>query len=137
MGFLGYRLQSFVTHTLTEVADLQDSQKSEAQRLLAEAEALMAEIGSGDYKARQAKQSAEAAKQAEAGLATQGLKLRCDVNGCVIVPINAQHSTPGLAGTVPGNHSLLYAAEHLHVPHISAVGSVVTSCTTDLTLVYG
>lgn len=58
----------------------------------------MAEIGSGDYKTRQAKKAAEAAKQAEAGLATQGLQLRCDVNGCVIVPINARQSTPGLTG---------------------------------------
>ncbi|KAL3161786.1 hypothetical protein ABBQ38_008880 [Trebouxia sp. C0009 RCD-2024] len=90
------------SRTKTKAQDGEDSQKSEAQRLLAEAEALMAEIGSGDYKARQAKQSAEAAKQAEAGLATQGLKLRCDVNGCVIVPINAQHSTPGLAGSLSG-----------------------------------
>lgn len=83
---------------MTHAVDLQDSEKSEAQRLLADAEALMAEIGSGDYKARQAKKAAETAKQAEAGLATQGLKLRCDVNGCVIVPINAQQSTPGLTG---------------------------------------
>lgn len=73
----------------------------------------MAEIGSGDYKARQAKQSAEAAKQAEAGLATQGLKLRCDVNGCVIVPINAQHSSPGLAGRMASNCDFLCIAEHL------------------------
>lgn len=134
---LGYRLPSFATYTLTEAADLQDSQKGEAQRLLAEAEALMAEIGSGDYKARQAKQSAEAAKQAEAGLATQGLKLRCDVNGCVIVPINAQHSTPGLAGTVTSHYSLLHTASHLHVPHTSTIGSVPTSCTIDVTLVCG
>lgn len=63
----------------------------------------MTEIGSGDYKARQAKKEAETAKQAEAGLATQGLKLRCDVNGCVIVPINAQQSTPGLTGKAPCN----------------------------------
>ena len=66
--------------------------------MLAEAEALMAEIGSGDFKARQAKKAAEAVKQSEAGLATQGLKLRCDVNGCVIVPINANEYTPGLTG---------------------------------------
>lgn len=58
----------------------------------------MAEIGSGDFKARQAKKAAEADKQSEAGLATQGLKLRCDVNGCVIVPINANEYTPGLTG---------------------------------------
>ena len=58
----------------------------------------MAEIGSGDFKARQAKKAAEAVKQSEAGLATQGLKLRCDVNGCVIVPINANEYTPGLTG---------------------------------------
>lgn len=68
--------------------------------MLAEAEALMAEIGSGDYKARQAKEAAEAAKRSEAGLATQGLKLRCDVNGCVIVPIQADESTPGLTGSL-------------------------------------
>ena len=67
---------------------------------MAEAEALMAEIGSGDYKARAAKKAAEAQMQSEAGLATQGLKLRCDVNGCVIVPINANQHTPGLAGNV-------------------------------------
>jgi len=79
-------------------ADVQSSQKTEAQRLLAEAEALMAEIGSGDYKARAAKKAADALKQSEAGLATQGLKLRCDVNGCVIVPINANQYTPGLTG---------------------------------------
>lgn len=90
--------QSVCALTVTHAVDLQDSEKSEAQRLLADAEALMAEIGSGDYKARQAKNAAETAKQAEAGLATQGLKLRCDVNGCVIVPINAQQSTPGLTG---------------------------------------
>lgn len=78
---------------------LQD-QQTDAQRLLAEAEALMAEIGSGDYKARQATKAAEALKQSEAGLATQGLKLRCDVNGCVIVPINANQYDPGLTGKV-------------------------------------
>ena len=78
---------------------LQD-QKSEAQRLLAEAEALMAEIGSGDYKARQATKAADALKKSEAGLATQGLKLRCDVNGCVIVPINANQYDPGLTGNM-------------------------------------
>lgn len=87
-----------LTVSYPQTVDLQDSEKSEAQRLLADAEALMAEIGSGDYKARQANKAAETAKQAEAGLATQGLKLRCDVNGCVIVPINAQQSTPGLTG---------------------------------------
>ena len=83
---------------------VQDSTKDEAKRLLAEAEALMAEIGSGDYKARQelkqSQQAAEAEKQSEAGLTTQGLKLRCDVNGCVIVPISADEATPGLTGTV-------------------------------------
>ena len=60
----------------------------------------MAEIGSGDYKARQATKTAEALKQSEAGLATQGLKLRCDVNGCVIVPINANQYDPGLTGNL-------------------------------------
>ena len=58
----------------------------------------MAEIGSGDYKVRAAKKAADALKQSEAGLATQGLKLRCDVNGCVIVPIHADQYTPGLTG---------------------------------------
>ena len=65
---------------------------------MAEAEALMAEIGSGDYQARQAKRAAEEAERAEEGLATHGLKLSCDVNGCVIVPIHADQSTPGLTG---------------------------------------
>ena len=60
----------------------------------------MAEIGSGDYRARQATKSAEALKKSEAGLATQGLKLRCDVNGCVIVPINANQYDPGLTGKI-------------------------------------
>lgn len=90
---------------------LQDGQKTEAQRLLAEAEALMAEIGSGDFKARAAKKAADALKQSEAGLATQGLKLRCDVNGCVIVPIHADQYTPGLTG----NHCLLLSAKRSQV----------------------
>lgn len=85
----------------TKAQNSQD-QKTEAQRLLAEAEALMAEIGSGDYKARQATKTAEALKKSEAGLATQGLKLRCDVNGCVIVPINANQYDPGLTGSLSG-----------------------------------
>lgn len=62
----------------------------------------MAEIGSGDYKVRAAKKAADALKQSEAGLATQGLKLRCDVNGCVIVPIHADQYTPGLTGSLSG-----------------------------------
>ena len=94
------RAYSMANPWLYRLELIQESQKFEAQSLLAEAEALMAEIGSGDYKARQAKKAADAAKQAEAGLATQGLKLRCDVNGCVIVPMNASQSTPGLTGNI-------------------------------------
>lgn len=96
------RRQHSCIQTRAHSQSAEDSQSSEAQRLLAEAEALMAEIGSGDFKARQAKQAADAVKQSEAGLATQGLKLRCDVNGCVIVPINANEYTPGLTGSLSG-----------------------------------
>ena len=91
----------------------------------------MAEIGSGDYKARQAKKAAEAAKQAEAGLATQGLQLRCDVNGCVIVPINARQSTPGLTGVML-NQSVSALLHALCKSHFDATlrqpGSCLGSC---------
>lgn len=119
-GHKVHRVRSLVGLALTQAADLQDGQKSEAQRLLADAEALMAEIGSGDYTARQAKKAADAANEAEAGLATRGLKLRCDVNGCVIVPINAQQYTPGLTGSLISSDNILFCCDNVHAIHLTA-----------------
>ena len=76
--------------------------KTEAQKLMEEAEALMKAMASGAYKPP--KKKAAPAPEAMLADASQqpdpstGLRLHCDVNGCVIIPLSAKQPTHGLTG---------------------------------------
>ena len=73
-----------------------------------EAEELMKAMASGNYKPP-AKKAAPAPEVVTADTPVQldpstGLRLHCDVNGCVIVPLSAKQPRNGLTGTVAIQH---------------------------------
>lgn len=61
-----------------------------------EAEALMQAMASGNYKPSP-KKAAAAPEPVQLDPST-GLRLQCDVNGCVIVPLSAKQPRNGLTG---------------------------------------
>ena len=76
--------------------------KTEAQKILEETEALMQAMASGNYKPKPkaASQSVPEPTVADAPLdPSTGLRLHCDVNGCVIVPLSAKQHRNGLTGS--------------------------------------
>lgn len=100
MTVRGLKATVFRNLLLTHLA-IQEA-KTEAQKLMEEAEALMKAMASGDYKPP--KQKAAPAPEAMLADATQQpdpsteLRLHCDVNGCVIIPLSAKQPTHGLSG---------------------------------------